>query len=197
MLYWSEKMIQNSMYLASNTRLIHKTKNWLTLITVFCFRVDPRHFCDVIWNPRIANIPLDLLQRQKKKNTPIWQTSFQIFLLFVVNPQTARLYFCPHSTRGTPIRRPFLVIDPCFFSNCVCMCSILLFDVPGWPYPWFTHEVPVESVLILLAPGKSSYIKFIFIHIYICIRNTGMLHLLYKFTVSICCAEKPQQNLII
>ena len=47
------------------------------------------------------------------------------------------------------------------------MCSILLFDVPGWPYPWFTHEVPVESVLILLAPGKSSYIKFIFIHIYI------------------------------
>lgn len=85
----------------------------------------------------------------------------------MVNPQTARLYFCPHSTRGTPIRRPFLVIDPCFFSNCVCMCSILLFDVPGWPHPWFTHEVPVESVIILLAPGKSSYIKFIFIHIYI------------------------------
>jgi hypothetical protein len=39
--------------LPPNTRLIHKTNNRLTLITVFCFRVDPRHFCDVIWNPRI------------------------------------------------------------------------------------------------------------------------------------------------
>ena len=42
MLYWSEKMIRNSMYLSLNTRLIHKTSNRLTLITVFCFRVDPR-----------------------------------------------------------------------------------------------------------------------------------------------------------
>jgi hypothetical protein len=41
MLYWSEKMRRNSMYLAPNTRLIHKTSNRLTLITVFCFRVDP------------------------------------------------------------------------------------------------------------------------------------------------------------
>ena len=40
MLYWSEKMIQNSMYLPPNQRLIHKTNNRLTLITVFCFRVD-------------------------------------------------------------------------------------------------------------------------------------------------------------
>jgi hypothetical protein len=56
-LYWSEKMIRNSMYLPPNTRLIHKTNNRLTLITVFCFRVDPPcHFCDVIWNPRIGNI---------------------------------------------------------------------------------------------------------------------------------------------
>jgi hypothetical protein len=29
------------MYLAPNTRLIHKTNNRLTLITVFCFRIDP------------------------------------------------------------------------------------------------------------------------------------------------------------
>jgi hypothetical protein len=34
-------MIRNSMYLSPNTRLIHKTSNRLTLITVFCFRVDP------------------------------------------------------------------------------------------------------------------------------------------------------------
>ena len=27
MLYWSEKMIRNSMYLPPNTRLIHKTNN--------------------------------------------------------------------------------------------------------------------------------------------------------------------------
>ena len=40
MLYWSEKMIRNFMYLPPNTRLIHKTNNRLTLITVFCFRVD-------------------------------------------------------------------------------------------------------------------------------------------------------------
>ena len=38
MLYWSEKMIRNSMYLPP--RLIHKTNNRLTLIAVFCFRVD-------------------------------------------------------------------------------------------------------------------------------------------------------------
>jgi hypothetical protein len=41
MLYWSEKVIRNSTYLTPNTMLIHKTKNRLTLITVFCFRVDP------------------------------------------------------------------------------------------------------------------------------------------------------------
>jgi hypothetical protein len=41
MLYWSEKIIRNSMYLPSNTRLIHKTNNRLTLTTVFGFRVDP------------------------------------------------------------------------------------------------------------------------------------------------------------
>jgi hypothetical protein len=41
MLYWNEKMIRNAMYLPPNTRLIHKTNNRLTLITVFCFRVDP------------------------------------------------------------------------------------------------------------------------------------------------------------
>jgi hypothetical protein len=41
MLYWSEKMVRNSMYLSPNTRLIHKTSNLLTQITVFCFRVDP------------------------------------------------------------------------------------------------------------------------------------------------------------
>ena len=32
------------MYLPPNTRLIHKTNNRLTLITVFCFRVDPVTF---------------------------------------------------------------------------------------------------------------------------------------------------------
>jgi hypothetical protein len=40
MLYWSEKIIRNSMYLPPNTRPIHKTNNRLTLTTVFCFRVD-------------------------------------------------------------------------------------------------------------------------------------------------------------
>jgi hypothetical protein len=35
--------------------LIHKTNSRLTLITVFCSTVDPRHFCDVIRNPRIDN----------------------------------------------------------------------------------------------------------------------------------------------
>ena len=40
MLYWSEKMIRNSMYLPPNTRLIHKTNNRLTLITVFCFVLE-------------------------------------------------------------------------------------------------------------------------------------------------------------
>jgi hypothetical protein len=53
MLYWSEKMIRNSMYLPPNTRLINKTNNRLTLITVFCLELTPRHFCDVIWNSRI------------------------------------------------------------------------------------------------------------------------------------------------
>jgi hypothetical protein len=41
MLYWSEKMMRNSTYLPPNTKLIHKTNNRLTLITVFCFRVEP------------------------------------------------------------------------------------------------------------------------------------------------------------
>ena len=41
MLYWSEKTIRNFTYLPLNTRLIHKTNNRLTLITGFCFRVDP------------------------------------------------------------------------------------------------------------------------------------------------------------
>jgi hypothetical protein len=64
MLYWSEKMIRNSMYLSPNTRLINKTSSRLTLITVFCFRVDPP---SLLWRhmkpkntvePRITDIPL-------------------------------------------------------------------------------------------------------------------------------------------
>jgi hypothetical protein len=47
MLYWSEKM-------TPNTRLIDKTSNRLTLITVFCFRVDPPSLLwHHIWNPGI------------------------------------------------------------------------------------------------------------------------------------------------
>jgi hypothetical protein len=41
LLYRSVKIIRNSMYLPPNTRLTHKMNNRLTLITVFCFRVDP------------------------------------------------------------------------------------------------------------------------------------------------------------
>ena len=34
MLYWSGKKIRNSMHLPPNTRIIHKTNNRLTLVTV-------------------------------------------------------------------------------------------------------------------------------------------------------------------
>jgi hypothetical protein len=61
MLYWSEQMIRNCMYLPPKTRPTHTVKNWFTLTTVSRFRVDP---------------PSNLWRHMKPKNTLTWAGHF-------------------------------------------------------------------------------------------------------------------------
>jgi hypothetical protein len=61
MLYWTEKIIRNSMYL-------HKTNNRHTLITVFCFRVDPPLLLWKRMRPRY--VPLIALRNHAKAAAP-------------------------------------------------------------------------------------------------------------------------------
>ena len=87
MLYWSEKMIRNSMDLPSNTRLIHKMSNRLTLITVFCFRVDPP---SLLWRHMKPTNCLAIILESKFKQRH-W-TGRVVNSLLTVTKQHCKLY---------------------------------------------------------------------------------------------------------
>jgi hypothetical protein len=97
MLYWSEKMIWNSMYLPPNTRLIH-------LITVFCFRVDPP---SLLWRMK----PKNSQDREVQIWIPVPQSlTNQIRLISPINQSNAcfareRLRWRFHDVRNVVVFR--------------------------------------------------------------------------------------------
>jgi hypothetical protein len=68
MLHWSEKMVQKSTHLPPNTRLMQKTNNRLTLITVFCFRVVT--FVTSYETQELRSFPSN--HRQSKRQNVFW-----------------------------------------------------------------------------------------------------------------------------